>query len=181
MTEHELITSHLNLARAIAGRMYRLAPSKCDLDEMVGDAYVGLCLAARDFNESLGFKFASYASHRIKGAIIDALRKKNHTRVRNAKRPVATPRFISLDTIATNGDAAHTFDICIAREGPDEVAARDELDFLHRRFKHDNPIVETMVRAIAGGELHGQAAKRTGRCRSRCSQIMIEWRKERTA
>jgi RNA polymerase sigma factor for flagellar operon FliA len=49
-------------------------PSHITIEDIRGAAYVGLLEAAAKFDESLGWKFNTYASRRIKGAIRDYLR-----------------------------------------------------------------------------------------------------------
>jgi RNA polymerase sigma factor for flagellar operon FliA len=49
-------------------------PSHITIEDIRGAAHVGLLEAAAKFDESLGWKFNTYASRRIKGAIRDYLR-----------------------------------------------------------------------------------------------------------
>ncbi len=49
--------------------------SSLDLDDLVGYGQVGLLEAVRDFDESKGARFSTYAYYRIRGAIYDGLSK----------------------------------------------------------------------------------------------------------
>jgi RNA polymerase sigma factor for flagellar operon FliA len=49
-------------------------PKYIDLDDLIGEGYVGLCKAVDRFDESKGFAFSTYASFLIEGAIRDSLR-----------------------------------------------------------------------------------------------------------
>ncbi len=55
-------------------RFSKRVPSHISEDDIRGAAYVGLLEAAAKFDESLGWKFGTYASPRVKGAILDYLR-----------------------------------------------------------------------------------------------------------
>lgn len=70
-----LIGSHLDLARAIAARMssrYRTLISDDDIETL---ATIGLCEAAARFDPFRQQTFAAFATHRIRGAIIDGVRR----------------------------------------------------------------------------------------------------------
>lgn len=64
-------------------------------EDGLGDAMVGLCLAARDFSEDGGASFETYASHRIKGTMLDGVRRRNGRR--NQGSFVAHPKTTPLD------------------------------------------------------------------------------------
>ena len=55
-------------------RFARRVPSHISEDDIRGAAYVGLLEAAEKFDDSLGWKFRTFASPRVKGAILDYLR-----------------------------------------------------------------------------------------------------------
>jgi RNA polymerase sigma factor for flagellar operon FliA len=59
----------------IAGRVTSSRLSPVDTDDLVGYGVIGLIDAIDRFDPSRGVKFETYASVRIKGAIIDELRK----------------------------------------------------------------------------------------------------------
>lgn len=61
------VESHV---RAFAKRV----PSHIDIEDLRGSAYVGLMEAAQAFDPERGNKFQTFASHRVKGAILDHLR-----------------------------------------------------------------------------------------------------------
>jgi RNA polymerase sigma factor for flagellar operon FliA len=71
----ELAERHLPLVIHIARDFRKRLPSSVDLDDLVGAGNVGLVEAARRFNPSRGASFATFARHRIRGAIVDSLRK----------------------------------------------------------------------------------------------------------
>jgi RNA polymerase sigma factor for flagellar operon FliA len=70
-----LIENHLPLVRSIVERMRRKLPSKIEADELYSIGVTGLVAAARNYRPSRESSFASYATTRIRGAILDELRR----------------------------------------------------------------------------------------------------------
>ena len=70
-----LIKRYVHLVRLIAGRMRLGLPSHLRLEELEGAGIVGLLLAVDGFDPNHGVDFSTYAQPRIKGAILDELRK----------------------------------------------------------------------------------------------------------
>jgi RNA polymerase sigma factor for flagellar operon FliA len=71
----ELAERHLGLVTHIARDFRKRLPSSVDFDDLVGAGNVGLVEAARRFQTNTGASFATFARHRIRGAIADFLRK----------------------------------------------------------------------------------------------------------
>lgn len=69
-----LITHYAPLVTQIAGRMIGRLPDTVELGDLVSYGMFGLIDAVEKFQPERGFKFATYASQRIRGAIIDELR-----------------------------------------------------------------------------------------------------------
>ena len=63
------VEEHLGLARKVAFEYYRKSQGKYTYDELESTAYMGLIRAAKNFDESKGFKFSTYAMPTIKGEI----------------------------------------------------------------------------------------------------------------
>lgn len=70
-----ILEEHLPRVRAIADRMKRRLPQNIEVDELYSIGVTGLIAAARNYSTSRGGSFASYASTRIRGAILDELRR----------------------------------------------------------------------------------------------------------
>jgi RNA polymerase sigma factor FliA len=70
-----LIKRYAHLVRFIAGRMRISLPAHLRMDELEGAGIVGLLLAVDGFDPNHGVDFSTYAQPRIKGAILDELRK----------------------------------------------------------------------------------------------------------
>jgi hypothetical protein len=73
----DLIASHVKMAKSLAWRVRGRIPSSSsvDVDDMVGDALLGLVIAGRTFDESYQVPFGAWASKQIRGAIWDGVRR----------------------------------------------------------------------------------------------------------
>jgi RNA polymerase sigma factor for flagellar operon FliA len=68
-------------------------PHSIDLGDLVQDGVLGLIDAAHRFDEARGIKFETFAERRVRGAIIDALRRDAWPRgVRRARRELESAR-----------------------------------------------------------------------------------------
>ena len=68
------LMDYLPLVKYIAGRIAIGLPKSVELDDLINAGVVGLIEAHNNFDPSKGVKFESYASMRIRGAILDELR-----------------------------------------------------------------------------------------------------------
>lgn len=71
----ELIIEYASLVREIAERMAIRLPPNISKEELIGPGTMGLFDAVDKFDSGRGIKFRTYANLRIKGAILDELRK----------------------------------------------------------------------------------------------------------
>ena len=71
----ELITRYLPLIKYVVGRMAVTPPSGLDYEDVLSFGVFGLLDAVDKFDPSKGFVFQTYAIPRIRGAILDELRK----------------------------------------------------------------------------------------------------------
>ena len=74
----ELITSHMELVRQIAWHMHGRVRSSIEIEDLIQIGYFGLVTAAQNYSLREGATFASYAGIRIRGAIVDHLRKSSN-------------------------------------------------------------------------------------------------------
>lgn len=73
--ETELVERHLPLVRSVVDRCLIHLPAHVDADDLHGAGITGLIAAARRFDPTQGCSFATYATTRIRGAILDELRR----------------------------------------------------------------------------------------------------------
>ena len=70
----DLIVHHMRVVKFIAGRMAMHVPNTVEMDDLVGWGVLGLMDAVKKFDHRQEVKFSTYASIRIRGAIIDQIR-----------------------------------------------------------------------------------------------------------
>ncbi|MCK9222370.1 MAG: FliA/WhiG family RNA polymerase sigma factor [Limnochordia bacterium] len=70
----ELISDHLSLVRRIAERLAIGLPNHMQVDDLVGYGYLGLIEAAQRYDPCQGVLFSTFASKRIRGAMLDGIR-----------------------------------------------------------------------------------------------------------
>lgn len=71
----ELIKRYVQIVKIVAGRMYNYYGGKIEFDDLVGFGVLGLIDSIDKYDISRNLKFETYAQIRIRGAIIDNLRK----------------------------------------------------------------------------------------------------------
>lgn len=74
-TESEVIEEHLPLVKTIVGRLAMTLPAHVNLDDLHSAGLVGLLQAVRRYDPTCGASFATYARLRIRGAVLDELRR----------------------------------------------------------------------------------------------------------
>jgi RNA polymerase sigma factor for flagellar operon FliA len=70
----EQVLNHLHIVRIIASQLYARIPPGIELEDLVHTGVLGLIDAVGRYDSSKGTRFATYASLRIRGAILDELR-----------------------------------------------------------------------------------------------------------
>src|SRR5262245_57194168 len=73
--ENELIEQYLPLVRTVVGRLAMNLPSHVCVEDLCSVGMVGLLSAVRQFDPSINPVFESYARLRIRGAVLDELRR----------------------------------------------------------------------------------------------------------
>src|SRR5687768_2764810 len=89
-----LLTQNIGLVHHVARQLAGHLSTAAELDELVSSGTLGLVQAAGSFDRSRGLSFSTYAVPRIRGAILDELRKQDHVprNVRRRSREVARAR-----------------------------------------------------------------------------------------
>ena len=80
-----LIQEHLPLVKQVAGRLSMGLPPQVDDDDLIASGVIGLLEALERFNPSFETGFKTFATWRIRGAMLDELRKLSWSPVRFTK------------------------------------------------------------------------------------------------
>jgi RNA polymerase sigma factor for flagellar operon FliA len=89
-----LLTEHLGLVHFVARQVARGISVDADFDELVSAGTIGLMNALESFDAARGLAFSTFAAPRIRGAILDELRRQDHVprSVRRKARDMAAAR-----------------------------------------------------------------------------------------
>jgi RNA polymerase sigma factor FliA len=92
-SQNRRIVASLPFVEALARRMAASMPNSIDIGDLVQDGVLGLIDAAHRFDEDRGIKFETFAERRVRGAMIDALRRDAWPRgVRRQRRELDAAR-----------------------------------------------------------------------------------------
>ncbi len=90
---HPRVVATIPFVEQLARRVAATMPHSIDIGDLVQDGVIGLIDAAHRFDEARGIKFETFAERRIRGAMIDALRKDAWPRgVRRQRRELEAAR-----------------------------------------------------------------------------------------
>jgi RNA polymerase sigma factor for flagellar operon FliA len=78
MARDRLLEEHLGLVHHVARQVSRTLAVRADFDELVSAGTIGLMTALEGFDAARGLAFSTFAAPRIRGAILDELRKQDH-------------------------------------------------------------------------------------------------------
>jgi len=89
-SDNDYITQHADLVRRIAHHLAARLPASVEIDDLIQAGMIGLLEASRGYDADQGASFETYASIRIRGAMIDEIRRGDwvprsvHRRARDA-------------------------------------------------------------------------------------------------
>jgi len=89
-----LLKEHLSLVHHVARQLARSLAAPADFDELVSCGAIGLMSALDAFDPARGLAFSTFAVPRIRGAILDELRRQDHVprSIRRKTREIAAAR-----------------------------------------------------------------------------------------
>ncbi len=91
--QRQRVLAALPFVEALARRLAASMPHSIDLGDLVQDGVLGLIDAAHRYDEARGIKFETFAERRVRGAMIDALRREAWPRgVRRVRRELEAAR-----------------------------------------------------------------------------------------
>jgi RNA polymerase sigma factor FliA len=94
--EQELLLKHAELVKRIAYHLLARLPASVDVADLIQAGSIGLLEAARNYNGERGASFETYAGIRIRGAMVDELRRSDwaprsvHRRLREISQTIHT-------------------------------------------------------------------------------------------
>src|SRR5258705_9947486 len=116
--QNRRIVAGLPFVEALARRMAASMPNSIDIGDLVQDGMLGLIDAAHRFDADRGIKFETFAERRVRGAMIDALRRDAWPRgVRRQRRELEAAR----EELRRELGAEPSLADLAARVGSDEV------------------------------------------------------------
>ncbi len=91
--QQDRVAASMPFVQALARRLAASMPHSIDIGDLVQDGMIGLIDAANRFDEKRGIKFETFAERRVRGSMIDALRKDAWPRgIRRVRRELEAAR-----------------------------------------------------------------------------------------
>jgi RNA polymerase sigma factor FliA len=90
----QLLSEHLGLVHHVARQLSKTLAADVDFDELVSSGTIGLMNALDSFDPARGLAFSTFAAPRIRGSILDELRRHDHVprSIRRKSREIAAAR-----------------------------------------------------------------------------------------
>ena len=122
-----LLNQHVGLVHHVARQLARRLSTQADLDELVSAGMLGLIQAVDSFDRFRGLSFSTFAVPRIRGAILDELRKQDHVprNVRRRTRDMGRARDVLSHTLRREPTEAELARVMAV---PAETVRRWEMD-----------------------------------------------------
>ena len=79
MPQHDLVIKHADLVKRIAYHLVSRMPPNVEVDDLIQAGMIGLLDAAKHYSATKGANFETYAGIRIRGAMLDEVRKSDWT------------------------------------------------------------------------------------------------------
>lgn len=154
---HQLVEQHAPLVKKIALHMLARLPDSVQLDDLMQAGMIGLLEAAAKYQSDRGAAFETYAGIRIRGAIVDEIRKGDwvpRSVHRNARRVAAAIRTVENreGREAQDPEVAAELDMtiseyhaCLSDANSGRLFSLDELNEsgdlpIHEQEASDNPL-----------------------------------------
>ncbi|MDH5588455.1 MAG: FliA/WhiG family RNA polymerase sigma factor [Gemmatimonadota bacterium] len=94
LARDQLMLKHLRLVHHVARQVIRSSRVDAEFDDLVSAGTIGLMNAIDNFDTSRGLAFSTFAAPRIRGAILDDLRRRDHVprSIRRKQRDISRAR-----------------------------------------------------------------------------------------
>lgn len=77
--QEQLVAEHMELVKRIAYHLIARLPAHTEIEDLLQAGMMGLLEAARNYDESRGASFSTFAGFRIRGAMLDEVRRHDWT------------------------------------------------------------------------------------------------------
>ncbi len=77
--QHELVEKHVQLVKRIAYHLVSRLPPSVQVQDLIQSGMIGLLEASKNYNPSQGASFETYAGIRIRGSMLDEIRRSDWT------------------------------------------------------------------------------------------------------
>jgi len=111
--QERLITEHTGLVKRIAYHLLGRLPSHVDVEDLIQAGMLGLLMAGKNYSADKGANFETYAGIRIRGAILDEVRKSDWT-PRSVHRKARDISSVVSQLESTTNTTASDSEICKA-------------------------------------------------------------------
>lgn len=153
--ETGLAMEHANLVKRIAYHLASRLPPSVQVDDLIQAGMIGLLEAAKNYNGAQGASFETYAGIRIRGAMLDEIRRSDWT-PRSVHRKVRAASAAVREIEMTTGRAARDKEVADSMGiGLDEYHGILNDAASCRVFSYDDPD------ALGGAEITNIAASNT--------------------
>jgi len=79
LEQHELVEKHVQLVKRIAYHLVSRLPASVQVQDLIQSGMIGLLEASKNYNPSQGASFETYAGIRIRGSMLDEIRRSDWT------------------------------------------------------------------------------------------------------
>lgn len=89
-----LLLEHIRLVKHVVAQVMRMTSGDAEFDDLVSAGTIGLMNAVDNFDPSRGLAFSTFAAPRIRGSVLDDLRRRDHVprSVRKKQRDLSRAR-----------------------------------------------------------------------------------------
>jgi RNA polymerase sigma factor for flagellar operon FliA len=136
MAGEELIAQHQKMVLGLAGRLRRELSLSGDVEDLIAFGFSGLLEAEQRYDPSRGVRFQTFAYYRVRGAMLDGVRKmanlprRAHQRLKaEAERaPTAAPTLLdkAFTRMSASLTSASPVQSSFAEESPESALLRNE-------------------------------------------------------
>ena len=117
--ENDLVKQYLPLVKNVVGRIAMTLPAHIHQDDLLSPGLVGLLNAIRNYDPAVSNHFEAYAKYRIRGAVLDELRRLDwvprtiHEKAKRVERTIMELE-ASLKRMPEEGEIAQALEISVS-------------------------------------------------------------------